>query len=85
MRRYVENRATLENWILLGAGSAYFLMGDVKGHPELGTPKDDPIRTSNIEWIDFASMEAQTRNTLYKLGRPAGGTRVLTDTMKVVL
>ena len=52
----------LENWVLVLKGDVY---DDEKGRFRNG----EPIITSAVKTIEIGMAEAQTRNTLYKLGK----------------
>lgn len=56
--------ATLENWIFAGN----VMMGDVRNHPKLGDA--DGCTTSLIVKRDLEKGYCETKNTVYKLGRP---------------
>jgi hypothetical protein len=64
---------TLENWALFkwwgSAHAGYVICGDVFG--DSGWRDGDDLRTSLIVNIDVEKNEAETLNTIYKLGKPA--------------
>lgn len=57
-----KQTATLEEWFQFGN----FLGGKVYDHPQIKDGTE--VRTSKISWIDTDKGQAETRNTLYKLG-----------------
>lgn len=63
---------TLEGWALYkwwGSNEGYVICGDVYG--DSGWRDGDDLRTSLIVSIDVEKNEAETLNTVYKLGKPA--------------
>ena len=71
MREFFFVPAEGEHWVLVGL---------VSGH-ERNDLNGRWVRTSNLLKVDFATMQAETRNTIYNLRSPnadwARGTRIL--------
>jgi hypothetical protein len=61
----------LENWILHNFGTWSALEGDVFEDPRFAD--GDRIHTSYLRAFSLDEKKATTRNTVYALGRPAGG------------
>ena len=60
-------RARIENWRIVGPAAVARLQGTVYGHPD--HPDGTLITTSTIQSLGDHAVE--TRNTLYRLGKPA--------------
>jgi hypothetical protein len=59
----------IDNWIYVGN----VLIGDVSGHPRLGTEQN--VRTSFVIEMNEEAGFARTRNTVYVLGTPYDTTK----------
>ena len=65
MQSKQKPQAKIENWF---RGEYDLLYGEVYGHPKL--PDGAFIRTSSVIKFDPNTKEAETLNTVYKLGKP---------------
>jgi hypothetical protein len=63
-----EPSAFLDAWLLRGSGDCLHLIGLVTGHARL-PGRRRAIRTSPVVRLDLQLRFAQTRNTVYHLGR----------------
>lgn len=68
---------TLENWLLIEYYNTYRLCGDVFRDEKRRFKDGDNIVTSEIKKIDFIEGKAWTKNSEYKLGLKAQGTRIM--------
>jgi hypothetical protein len=65
-------KATIYNWQILGQPGNYYIVGQVKGHPDA---KDgEVIKTSRVKAISFTGGFCNTLNSEYRLESPADGT-----------
>lgn len=69
-RRRGKTMAVLSGWRLERLGGHWRLAGEVAQHDE--HPDGTQVVTSALLWLDFARGMAETRNTLYMLGKPGG-------------
>lgn len=62
-----KQTATLRGWAIARVpdGDGYWLLGVVTGHPHIHD--DTVVHTSTLLKIDFETMKAETRNTIYSL------------------
>lgn len=61
----------LEDWRVQFVGGSARLVGRAYGHPSPDVDEGEVVVTSEVRHIDFTNNTAQTRNTLYQLGRRA--------------
>jgi len=61
-----KQKARIDDWKLICAGETFVLIGHTPDHPKLGCTS---LRTSSLIKIDFNKGTAETRNTIYTLGR----------------
>jgi hypothetical protein len=73
---------SLENWVIMGSGDTYFIVGDTVGHMDY--PDGSTVKTSKISKLDFNMGFVQTKNSIYDLGVPASGTKCVTGNTKII-
>lgn len=61
-----KKSARLEDWYFTGTT----LIGKVYNHYKVSLVDGDPIITSEVVRFDKENNEAETLNTIYKLGKP---------------
>jgi len=65
----LKPRVELDNWKIVPVQTAFILTGHCTGHPRLGSTF---VYTSQLLSVNFVDMVAETRNTLYILGKMKG-------------